>query len=335
MNLITIPYYHCVSNEKLPHIYRLYKYKNIHNFNIDIEYFAKNFSIISLKQLISRINYGIKLPDNSLLITFDDGFKQIFDIIAPILHKKGIPAVFFINTDMLDNKLLSLDCKKSLILEKLNKSKNNIKRCVQILSQLHLPVSSNKFFNFLKQSRYLHKYKFAVRYNINNIILSLTWQQASLLDEIANQLEIDFEEYLLEHKPYLTTSQIQSLVSDGFEIGSHGTDHIPYQQMNLSEKVEKTKKSFEILDNLFNIKYRAFAFPYTDYGISYEFFELLYNKIKADISFGTAGLIKDSIKYHFQRIWMENTRNSAYSVIYLQRAKLSAKKLFGKGIIKR
>jgi peptidoglycan/xylan/chitin deacetylase (PgdA/CDA1 family) len=306
MNLITIPYYHCVSNEKLPHIYRLYKYKNIHNFNIDIEYFAKNFSIISLKQLISRINYGIKLPDNSLLITFDDGFKQIFDIIA-----------------------------KSLILEKLNKSKNNIKRCVQILSQLHLPVSSNKFFNFLKQSRYLHKYKFAVRYNINNIILSLTWQQASLLDEIANQLEIDFEEYLLEHKPYLTTSQIQSLVSDGFEIGSHGTDHIPYQQMNLSEKVEKTKKSFEILDNLFNIKYRAFAFPYTDYGISYEFFELLYNKIKADISFGTAGLIKDSIKYHFQRIWMENTRNSAYSVIYLQRAKLSAKKLFGKGIIKR
>ena len=44
--------------------------------------------------------------DNAVILTFDDGFAECATVIAPLLRQAGIPAVFFVVTDLIDNATL-------------------------------------------------------------------------------------------------------------------------------------------------------------------------------------------------------------------------------------
>ena len=71
-----------------------------------------------LLDVIAWVRGETILPPNSFLLTFDDGFREIYDIIAPILLDKGIPATFFISSGFLDNRELCYQHKASLLVEK-------------------------------------------------------------------------------------------------------------------------------------------------------------------------------------------------------------------------
>jgi peptidoglycan/xylan/chitin deacetylase (PgdA/CDA1 family) len=111
-----IPFYHIVSDEQCPHIKNLYRFKNAKEFIHDVDYLARHYQPIgadSLPDVIAGKYKGRK----TMLLTFDDGLRQMYEVVAPILFQKGIPAVFFINTDFVDNRALMFRYKASLVLE--------------------------------------------------------------------------------------------------------------------------------------------------------------------------------------------------------------------------
>lgn len=92
----TILIYHSISKEK-------------HQFNIHPEVFEEqikylkkeNFKFLKLKDL-----ENIKeLSNKSVLITFDDGYENVFINAIPILEKYNVPAIFFISVGLIDNKI--------------------------------------------------------------------------------------------------------------------------------------------------------------------------------------------------------------------------------------
>ena len=112
-----LPFYHIASDEDCPHIKHLYRYKTVAEFEWDIDYLASHYKPISAEELPNVLT-GKYANQKIMLLTFDDGLRQVYDTIAPILLRKGIPAVFFINTDFMDNKALMFRYKASLALEK-------------------------------------------------------------------------------------------------------------------------------------------------------------------------------------------------------------------------
>lgn len=109
-----IPFYHIVSDEACPHIDNLYRYKNVKEFERDLDYLAIHYQPVgadALPDILAGKYKGKKI----MLLTFDDGLRQMYDVVAPILMKKGIPAVFFLNTDFIDNKALMFRYQASLI----------------------------------------------------------------------------------------------------------------------------------------------------------------------------------------------------------------------------
>ena len=44
------------------------------------------------------------LPNNSLMITYDDGYRDNYSIAYHIFKKLGIPATIFIETGLIDRK---------------------------------------------------------------------------------------------------------------------------------------------------------------------------------------------------------------------------------------
>jgi peptidoglycan/xylan/chitin deacetylase (PgdA/CDA1 family) len=152
--------------------------------------------------------------------------------------------------------------------------------------------------------------------------------ETALKAVIANDMDADFENFLKDYKPYMTSEQIRSLIAQGFSIGSHSCSHPYYEDLSIEKQVSQTVDCLDVLQKDFQIKEKLFAFPFTDHGVSKKFFEQILDSGKIDFSFGGAGIKKDIHPRQFQRIPMEGWGASAEQIIkseylyYLLRAPL-------------
>lgn len=293
------PFYHVVSNEKLPHILN-YNYRNTVQFEKELDFYLKYYKPVSLNELLSNINTGKKI----FHLSFDDGLKECAEVIAPILLKKGIPVSFFVNTGYVDNKRLFHKYKASLILNRLNE------------------VSFPKAEQILKGR------------NLNGKeILNASFFQENILDEVATEVEIDFNDFLKNQKPYLTTEQLLKLKTDGFTIGAHSENHPEFWKITEEQQLDEVKKSMNWLVEKINPEIKAFSFPFTDSGVSLKVLKSLKSENICDVTFGTAGIKYDELKFHLQRYPVEKNGdfilNLKAELVYF-----ALRKLIGKTIVK-
>lgn len=54
------------------------------------------FNVISMEQYVEYMEGKIDLPEKSVLITFDDGYSDFYEIAYPILQQYGFPATNFV-----------------------------------------------------------------------------------------------------------------------------------------------------------------------------------------------------------------------------------------------
>ena len=69
-------------------------------FRAFCEFFHRHFHVISLAELLRRMDAGADIS-RCLAITFDDGYRDNFEIAAPELERLGLPACFFIATEFI------------------------------------------------------------------------------------------------------------------------------------------------------------------------------------------------------------------------------------------
>jgi len=74
----------------------------IADFQWQMQYLKENgITPITLEQLKAYWFEGKPLPDKAVLLTFDDGFKSIYDKAYPVLKEFGYPGVLFLYTDFI------------------------------------------------------------------------------------------------------------------------------------------------------------------------------------------------------------------------------------------
>ncbi|MFP3593664.1 polysaccharide deacetylase family protein [Chryseobacterium sp. SIMBA_038] len=281
-----LPVYHCVSDEKLPHLNHIINYKNVKQFEQDLDYLSKYFQFVNWGEFKDFINGNFNPKKKIALLTFDDGFREFYDVVVPILERKGIYAVNFINPAFIDNKNLMFRCKASLIINEIEKNKD-----------LNPDVYNILQFNSDSKSEIKQK------------ILQLNYHKTEILDKLTDVLEINVNSFLQEQKPYLSFDQLKSLNQKGFGISSHSWDHSLYNELSLNQKLETTNKTFDYL-KYNDFLYESFAFPFTDFGVEKAFFDELFKNKEMFCTFGSAGIKLDSISKNLQRIPMETGENA-------------------------
>ncbi|GHV20531.1 hypothetical protein FACS1894174_02560 [Bacteroidia bacterium] len=104
-NLI-FPFFHTVSDKYLPHIHPLYRPKTIKEFCEDLDFLLKYFQPVDMDTVYSHCSGEKMIGRPSFHLSFDDGLREIYDIVTPILYRKGIPFTVFVNSDFIDNRNL-------------------------------------------------------------------------------------------------------------------------------------------------------------------------------------------------------------------------------------
>jgi len=299
-NNIHIVMYHYVRNIKKS------KYPNLKglefsDFRKQITYLKKNFNLLSNNQFIEILN-SRKIPKKkSILLTFDDGYRDHFEYVFPFLKKQDVSAVFYPPIMCVRNKAV-LDVNKIHFI--LAKEENRDK----ILDLIFLYVK--KILNKNPQQIGIEKINLLSRYDDKKTILIKRLLQHHLplpyrkkivdkiFKHIVNYSEEEFSKIL-----YMNKNNIQELYKNNFSIGSHGYNHYWWEKINKNEQEMEIKKSInyfkkiKVFDKNFSVCY-----PYGSYNL--QTLNLLKKyKIKFALTTRVGSINKKNIKkvYEFPR----------------------------------
>jgi len=71
-------------------------------FKEQVAYLARNYEPISLSFLVECFEKGEQPPDNSVVLTFDDGFRDNLENAFPVLRDFAVPVTIFLVTGCID-----------------------------------------------------------------------------------------------------------------------------------------------------------------------------------------------------------------------------------------
>lgn len=233
-----------------------------------------------------------------MFLSFDDGMREVADVIAPILLRRGVPATFFLNSAFVDNQSLFYRHKASLLCDKLEQIP------AKQLASLH------GGFSALGMDGADHQ-------QLKRSILSINYAGRDRLDAVAEVLDVDFAAFLREQRPYLDSNQVNELLRQGFTIGAHSVDHPKYAQIRLDEQLRQTRESTAFLMERFGITTCDLAFPFVSDGVGADFFEAAYKQEHVDALFCLGG-IASSDSRNVQRFWMEADATTPAATIVKQ-----------------
>jgi peptidoglycan/xylan/chitin deacetylase (PgdA/CDA1 family) len=273
---------HAVAEEAPLHVKHLTSVLSPERFRTDLDFLCQKLHPLELSELerlapkqlapkqLAPKQLAYSSPRNFVL-SFDDGLREGYEVIAPMLSRKGIPAIFFINSATIDNKRLLWRHKISLLIERSRQQPGRTPPQMQLGPNETLPGK-------------LRALKFA---------------DEGLIDEIAGFLEVDFDDYLRTVKPYLTTNQIMELSRAGFAVGAHSDSHPYFQQMSVEDQKNQVSTCVRFIEKL-GVSCRYFAFPFHDNDIPMAVFNHL-RDLGLVLSFGTSEARLDSVGFSFQR----------------------------------
>jgi peptidoglycan/xylan/chitin deacetylase (PgdA/CDA1 family) len=72
---------------------------NHRRFATHLDYLERHYNVISLSEFLSAQRSGRRLADYSVVLTFDDGFRNFLTTAAPMLASRRMPATAFLITD--------------------------------------------------------------------------------------------------------------------------------------------------------------------------------------------------------------------------------------------
>ena len=193
----------------------------------------KNIKIMSMDDLYKE-NFSPKVF--SVVITFDDGYKNNLKNVYPIMNKYNFPFIIYVISGVLKHKWVWWHEVWSLIKDKKSIIFNSQK------VNLNSNLQKNNFFlmikNELKKFRNKDQIKF-IKKNFNKKILN-------------NMKEL-----------FLNKEEIKKLTKNKIvTIGSHGHEHLCYKNFDTNVLINDARLSKNILQKIFNKSIKHFSFPY-------------------------------------------------------------------------
>ncbi|WP_456406407.1 polysaccharide deacetylase family protein [Thiolapillus sp.] len=189
-----------------------------------LHFFRKHYSVVGFPEVLENYQGGAALPDNPLLITFDDGWRCNLQHAAPLLEKLGFPAILFVATGATGKPILSWQ-EALFALWKSNKLDTQKTDAIAELAKITPPgpiVTEAEYHKFLA---ILRDRPLGTRNRLN----------APLFDWISTLPGLP---YMLNRKELLEWQK------RGFHLGTHGTSHEPmvdmegsHQELHLSKHV--------------------------------------------------------------------------------------------------
>ncbi len=250
-------------HSRYPHI----KGMDVGIFRQQLEFFKENFNVVRMEDVIEAVCHGGMLPENALLLTFDDGYADNFTYAFPILEEYGLHGSFFIpGKTFAEHTLLDVN-KIHYILA----SSDHRELVADIKEKMDLYRGEE--YDYPPTDELWEKYAVDGRFEGREPTFAKRILQTVLPEKIRNRISSElFEKYVgvseetLAYELYMTPEQIRTLKRHGMFIGLHGYDHYWLGNLPPEKMKEDISKALEVMDEFIDRDQWVMNYPYGSYN---------------------------------------------------------------------
>jgi peptidoglycan/xylan/chitin deacetylase (PgdA/CDA1 family)/SAM-dependent methyltransferase len=235
----------------------------IDKFRKQVDYLKEKYTIISLSQYSKYLNGEGDIPNNSCILSFDDGLKDHYENVFPILKERNVPGCFFVATKpLVDNSVLPVQKIQFLLAkagtEKLTKSFNSI------LEKEHPSLFEKHRIDDIKHSDrkdWYDEWDTTLTSNLKYCIASLPWK---IKDIVVDELFLEYfkNEKEFSKELYLNWDEIKEMIGGGMEFGTHSHSHPDLSKLSKEDIFYELKTSKEIMEENLGVKINLCSYPY-------------------------------------------------------------------------
>ncbi len=266
MSKLYIPMYH-YTRDLIHSRYPEIKGLDLELFKQQLDFFERNFNVVRMEEVIEAVNGEKELPENALLLTFDDGYIDNFTVVFPLLMEHGMQGSFFIPGKTFTENIL-LDVNKIhfvLASAPIDKLVGDLGGVIKEFAADYpdIPSFGELYATYARDGRFDDK----------NTVFCKRILQTVLPEKLRNKLtSILFEKYVglsesdFSRELYMNRDQIRLMKKSGMFIGLHGYDHYWLAKLSEEKMHKDVDKALDVMDEFIDKKAWIMNYPYGNHS---------------------------------------------------------------------
>ncbi len=212
-------------------------------FEQHVQFYNKNFIVISIEQLIDKIERNLPIDNKYALITFDDGYIDNYDIAYPILKKYQTPAAFYVATNYLDTPHIPWWDEIAWIIRHTNNTQIKFENWSETVD-----ISSG-----------------SITEKVRNILRVIKQdKERTMVDKITELSKIcqcEMPDELRKTPLFISWKQAKEMSDNGMHIGSHTMSHTILSHLPPQEQLKEISQSKAIIEQHLSKEVTSIAYP--------------------------------------------------------------------------
>jgi len=214
-------------------------------FEQQMQWLRRKLRILHESELLDILISRKKTRGRYAVITFDDGYRDNYDLAYPILKAYSIPAIFFVCPGLVDTARLAW---WDLIAYFVKKSQ---KQSITIRGE-NLPLGARKSAAITTLQGWMKKKPGS--------------ETATLLDELSAACGVPFPDRKTQQGQFMTWEQLREVNRNGVAIGSHTYHHSVLATLDEAAQQRELCDSKVALEERLACRIRTVAYPAGTYG---------------------------------------------------------------------
>lgn len=261
----TIVMYHYIRNMNETNYPNL-KGRLIKEFIGQLDYIQKKYTIISIDEYLDFLSKDGTIPKNSCVLSFDDGLKDHYLNVFPILQKRKLSACFYPITQPLVEMVVPIVQKIHILLAMMGSERFSKEINLQLNILFPEIFKIYQIDNTVKKER---KYRWDDTLT-SNLKYNLAIMPSQYKTKIINN--IFFRKFDNENKIcsefYMNWDEIKEMSENNMRFGGHTHNHPMLSHLNYEEQLKEITESKKILEKNLKMKIKTFSYPYGNFNDS-------------------------------------------------------------------
>jgi peptidoglycan/xylan/chitin deacetylase (PgdA/CDA1 family) len=212
-------------------------------FEEELGFIEKRYRVINFTMLREHVEREKRLPERSLVITFDDGYLDNYEVAFPILRRRGLTAVMFVTAGFMGARRLFWWDRLALV------AKTARARRASIEEPLPLAFDLDAFPDAQTAARHLiHTAKTLPESGKELLIGRLADALGAEIDESRFSMTMNWE-------------QLREMSAAGIEIGAHSINHPIFSNVDAGLLAREVSGSKELIEREIGREVISFGAP--------------------------------------------------------------------------
>jgi len=225
-----------------------------------MKYISQSHPVISMDFLIQNFDKWENIPDDSFVITFDDGWIDFRAVAYPVLSKLKIPATIYLATGFVSSECSYWQERLNNLLIHVSTNRNIFLKTYNIISIPEIDLKLRDLISKSGGTPVIFKFIDYLKKFTHDKILKIISDLEGFLEEHSIKVSED------KHRSFVNWDELNSIQDSNISFGSHTVSHPILSNTQPDTAREEINNSREIIEKKTGRSVIHFCYPNGNYN---------------------------------------------------------------------